>query len=301
MEETGVHEITIDKEGPILMFSSKKKWKSKWAILSGGGLYYKAKKKDPETSGPILLKDFTVKMNDEHKKKFGFEIASGGETYIFAFEEEDKRKEWIAAIEEHRGKEVGHSAGSDHGKKKQSTAMRVKKNVGGSVATSSAGKGMIKEFLGKDGVKLLDIVKKVVTLQDGKKKAEEIENTIIRIAVKVILLWKNKDIATQDIAGCVPGVKTIWSDAIDFCEMSFAYDPAKIKEHAEKLQIDFTKLLTEFITDKNLANLREVMSYLVTKDVLDRLFVDDTNDEMKKELNRILRGGWIVVFKDDKQ
>jgi len=179
--------------------------------------------------------------------------------------------------------------------------MRIKKNVGGSVATSAAGKSLIKEFLGKDGVKLLDIVKKVITLYEGKKKAEDVENTIIRIAVKVILLWKNKKITTKDIASTVPGVKAVWSDVIDFCEMSFAYDPAKIKEHGEKLQVSFSKLLGEHITEKNLARMREVMTYLVAKDLLDRLFADDAQEALKKELNRILRGGWISVFKNDKQ
>jgi len=83
--------------------------------------------------------------------------------------------------------------------------------------------------------------------------------------------------------------------------MSFAYDPAKIKEHGEKLQVAFTKLLAEHITEKNLAGMREVMTFLVTKELLDRLFAADAQEELKKELNRILRGGWIVVFKNDKQ
>jgi len=169
------------------------------------------------------------------------------------------------------------------------------------VATSGAGKSLIKEFLGKDGVRLLDIVKKVVTLHEGKKRAEEVENTIIRVAVKVILLWKNKDITNQDIASIVPGVKSVWSDVIDFCEMSFAYDPAKIKEHGEGLQVAFSKLLTEFVTEKNLVAMREVMSYLVAKDLLDRLFSDAAQEDMKEELKRILRGGWIVVFQNDKK
>jgi len=179
--------------------------------------------------------------------------------------------------------------------------MRFKKNVGGSVATSGAGKGIIKEFLGKDGVKLLDIVKMIVTLHEGKKKAEEVENTIIRIAVKVILLWKNKDITTQDIASTVPGVKAIWSDVIDFCEMSFAYDAAKIKVSGQALEVAFSKLLNNRITDKNLVSMTEVMEYLLKKELLDKLFADDSQEDVKKELNRILRGGWIAVFPNDKQ
>jgi len=133
-----------------------------------------------------------------------------------------------------------------------------------------------------------------------RKKAEEIENVIIRIAVKVILLWKNKDLTSEDLVSTVPKVKAVWSDAIDFAEMSFAYDPAKIKEHGENLQKAFSELLAENSTDKNLQTLRETMSFLVTKELLDILFVNEAHEDLKKELNRILRGGWIAVFKDDK-
>jgi hypothetical protein len=49
--------------------------------------------------------------------------------------------------------------------------MRIKKTVGGNMATTSAGKALIKEFVGKDGVKIIDIVKKVVVIYDNKKKS----------------------------------------------------------------------------------------------------------------------------------
>jgi len=292
IEEEGVQDVNVDKEGAIY-FYSKKKWKSKWGVLSGGAFYYKSKKKS-KLNGPILLKDATISIHGDHKKIALQIVSPGGETFIFALEDEDKRKEWMAALEENKQKEVLY-------KKRQSTAMRVKKNVGGKAATSSGGKGLIKEFLGKDGASVLDIVKKIVTIHENKKKAEDVENAIIRIAVKVILLWKNKDITGEDIAVTVPGVKAIWSDVIDFCEMSFAYDPAKIKEHGERLQVDFCKLLSQNVSEKNLSKMKDVMNYLVAKELLDKLFADEAQEELKKELNRILRGGWIAVFKNDKQ
>jgi len=222
-----------------------------------------------------------------------------GDIFLIATDTEDERKDWLSAFEENQDKEPG--SGSASTKKKQSTAMRLKKNVGGNVATSSAGKSLIKEFVGKEGVKILDIVKKVVTLHENKKKAEEVENIIIRIAVKVILLWKNKDLTADDIASTIPGVKAVWSDVIDFAEMSFAYDPVKIKEHGDNLQKSFTALLSEYITDKNLQALRDAMAYLVHKELLDILFANDAQEDLKKELNKILRGAWIAVFKNDRQ
>jgi len=67
-EDDGVTQISVDKEGSVL-FYSKKKWKTKWVILSGGALYIKSKKKDPEISFSIALKSSKVKINEDHKKK----------------------------------------------------------------------------------------------------------------------------------------------------------------------------------------------------------------------------------------
>jgi hypothetical protein len=58
-------------------------------------------------------------------------------------------------------------------------------------------KSIIRDFVGPDIEAVLDTIKKVVELVDGKKKATEIENSIIKISVKVILLWKNKEISVQ--------------------------------------------------------------------------------------------------------
>jgi len=65
------------------------------------------------------------------KKKIALQIVGGGETFLCAFEEEETRKEWMTALEANKGKEVGGSldtTGSGK-KKKQSTAMRIKKKM----------------------------------------------------------------------------------------------------------------------------------------------------------------------------
>jgi len=291
-------EIIIDKEGP-LQFYQKKKWKTKWGVLSGGGLYYKSKQKETDLVGPIALKGSKIEATDEFKKKSAFKITlENGSDHFCCTEDDTKRKEWIAALEKNKEKDVG-SQGT--GKKKQSAAMRVQKSVGGTVATSGAGKGIIKDFLGKEGVRLIEIIKKVITIYEGKKKATEIENNIIKVGVKVILLWKNKDISTKDISGTIPGVKAVWSDTIDFCEMSFAYDPSKVKQHGEELLESFKKLLASNMTDKNLQKMEDTIRYVVKEEVLDVLFRDEKQEELKKELLAILRGAWIKVWKDATQ
>eukprot|EP01125_Pyxidicula_operculata_P001564 TRINITY_DN11417_c0_g1_i1.p1 TRINITY_DN11417_c0_g1~~TRINITY_DN11417_c0_g1_i1.p1 ORF type:complete len:303 (+),score=83.26 TRINITY_DN11417_c0_g1_i1:36-944(+) len=291
--ETETVELSIDKEGACELFL-KKKWKSKYAVLSGGGIFYKSKKKDPELEGPIVFTGANIAKNDEHKKKFAISVTLNGEENLISFDDEATRKEWMEALEAGKDKEPGVGKGKN--KVKQSRAMRLKKNITGSVATSAAGKGLIKEFLGKDGVRLLEIIKEIITIYEGKKQATDIENNIIKIAVKVILLWKNKDITNKDIASTIPGVKSVWSDAIDFCEMSFAYDPAKIKSHGKELSHAFSKLLGDYITEKNIEKLKYTIDYVVEEKLLNILFQDDKQEPLKRELTDILRGGWIKAF-----
>jgi len=78
--------------------------------------------------------------------------------------------------------------------------MALKKNVAGKVATSGAGKGVLKDMIGAEGVTLINYIKDVIKLVDGKKKATEIENNIIKIGVKIILLFRNKDITFEELS-----------------------------------------------------------------------------------------------------
>jgi len=292
--------IVIDKEGSLQLYSKKsKKWKPKWGLLSGGGLYTKNKQKDPELAEPIVIKGATITTSDEHKKKSALKITNGSNEDFVSFDTDAERNEWLEALKANVDKEIG-KGDKTKSKKTQSVAMRITKKAAGVAATSTAGKGMIKEFLGKDGVRLLELIKQIITAYEGKKKATEVEDNIIRVAVKVILLWKNKDLTNNDITGTVPKVKAVWSDIIDFCEMSFAYDPPKIKASGDELIICFTNLLKEYVTESTIATMKETINYITTQGLLDSVFQAEGQDETKKELMRILRGAWIAAFGADK-
>jgi len=293
--------LFIDKEGAMQVHNAKnKKWKVKWGVLSGGGLYTKNKQKDPELSDPIVIKGATLEASED-KKKFIIKISLGGKDQLICFDSDSERSEWLTALKTNLDKDVG-KGDATKSKKTQSVAMRLKKGAASSVATSSAGKGLIKEFLGKDGISLLDLIKQVVTNYEGKKKATEIEDNIIRVAVKVILLWQNKDITNANIASTVPKVKAVWSDIIDFCEMSFAYDPPKIKASGEDLIVCFTNLLKDYVTDNTLTRLKATITYITTQALLDSVFASSSpeQDAIKKELMRILRTAWIAAFGSDR-
>jgi len=83
--------------------------------------------------------------------------------------------------------------------------------------------------------------------------------------------------------------------------MSFAYDPPKIKTSGEELITCFKTMLKDFVTENTLERMSSTINYITTKELLDVLFASEAQDELKKELMRILRSGWIAAFKDDKR
>lgn len=79
-------------------------------------------------------------------------------------------------------------------KKKQSWMLKQKKGFASRAATSSLGKALLKKFLDKETRTLLVTLKKLVAKVDGNKKASQVNKNIIKIAVKVIVLYQDKKV-----------------------------------------------------------------------------------------------------------
>jgi len=144
-------------------------------------------------------------------------------------------------------------------------------------------------------------MKEIITLHEGKKKATEVEDNVIRFAVKILLLHKNKDITTQELMKTLPYLRAVWSNLIDFCEMSFAYEPAVLTKNAAELSECFVKLIQQHVTDKTIEMVKETITYVTQEKIMDRLFKDSEGEPFKKELEAIVRTAWIKLFKDAKK
>jgi len=279
----------------------KKKWKPMAATLSGGSLLFKKKKDSEEFDLNLALKGGSVKEGaetDDKKAKNLLTVTANGADHVIQLENDKDAKAWFDAIKANLGKE---EVAVTLAKKKQSAMMSIKKNVSGKAATSGAGKGLIKDELGKNGVRVIEILKAIITIYEGKKKATEVEDNIIRFAVKVILLWKNKDLTTPELMKTLPYLRAVWSNLIDFCEMSFAYEPAALQKNAQELVDCFVKIVQQHVTDKTIDMIRETLQYMSQEKLLDLLFKDPQGEDFKKELEHIVRGAWIKVFKDAKK
>lgn len=295
-----------DKEGAAQVLLKRRKWENRWIILVGGAIFLKKNSSANEAKGPYCLNGALIDTTDEYKKKVAAIISFApqegedeAEELALGFTSEAERGEWVNAIRGAAPKKVGALPPTIKLKLSQSRTLALKKNLSGSVATSAGGKSIIKEFLGRDSVEVITIVKSLIATHEDKKKANEIENNIIKFGTKVILLWREKSIRGKDLKVCVPQLKELWTNLIHYCEIPFSYDLVALKKLVGELRDNFVKILGGKITEKNLLLLSQTMDYLVEEKMLILLFEDDDHEEMKKDLGKILRKTWAQVFKEN--
>ncbi len=96
---------------------------------------------------------------------------------------------------------VESSKDSSPKNKRKSWLFQKKKAIASKTATSSLGKALFKKFVDKETVLLLKTIKIMVTKEDGPKKAKEINNNILKLAVKILLLYEDKSLVPESFEG----------------------------------------------------------------------------------------------------
>jgi len=162
----------VTKEGVLLMQCPQQKWKPRFFALCGSVLYWKSRESSTVIKGEISLKDAKIEKYaaGTTKTTFALKIAKEDKTLLIAAEKESLQEEWLADLQENADKPPA-SAPPNSGRK-ETRMLRAQKKVGGSIATSAAGKKIIREALGTEGYKGITIIKTVVTTVDGKKKKQ---------------------------------------------------------------------------------------------------------------------------------
>jgi len=278
-----VEEVALED---IITVFEKKKWKARWCLLCNGVLLLKGKQEDTSSKKDILLAGCEIKVSEPvHKKDFVFSITTPYEELLFSVVSEKKLNQWLEKLNEVKDKEVTVQTK----KRKQGKLMRISKSVGGKVATSAAGKKIIKDMIGKDGVKVITIVKNVIADLYDKNKAKEIENDIIRIGVKFILLFRNEDITIDDLNTLKPRVQKLWQLSQDYAYIiNFDYNRENIQNAGNLVFELLRNVLGPHITEKNMTKLNDIHGFLFSEKVLDHLFKAEPMKQQRRDLAEIL-------------
>jgi len=145
-------------------------------------------------------------------------------------------------------------------------------------------KKIIRDFIGKDGVKMINILKKAITIAESKEKAKEVEKDIIRYGVKAILLFRNKDLSPQDLKAVLPRVKKLWQVSQDYCQLiHFDYNSEQLITLGGIVYDQVRPMLQPHLSEKNTVALDALFSTLFSAPVLDALYLssDMTQDRIK--------------------
>jgi len=228
----------------------------------------------------IDLNGAEVQYSEDEGKKFQFVIETlSKQLFTFAVDDQLKLDLWIASINICKD-----SIATYNPTIKQGTLMRIKKSVGGKVATSTAGKKIIKDFIGKDGVKMLNIVKSAITKAESKEKANQVEKDIIRFGVKAILLVRNEDIHTSQIKTMVPRVRKLWQVSQDYCQLiHFDYNAEQLISLGNLVFELVRPMMQPHLSERNLESLDKQFQFIFSQEVLDTLYLssDMTQDRIK--------------------
>eukprot|EP01134_Creolimax_fragrantissima_P003764 CFRG3764T1 len=145
--------------------------------------------------------------------------------------------------------------------KKQSVSLRFQKNVMGKMGTGSA-KALLDD---KVTIQLLDDLSDLVELDKSEKYADKYMKNIIKIVVKVGILFKNKQFTPEELT-MFHEFRTAFKRAImtivSFYDVPYSFDIEMLQELSFELNDKLKKLLSRHLTDKSLGRAEAVFEYM---------------------------------------
>jgi len=206
---------------------------------------------------------------------------------ILGAENEEEKEQWVKAITANLGKEKVKAP--ERKQTKKSLAYRAKNSISSKVATSSAGRAIIREFAPESALTVLDCVKRFIEKTESTEKAQQMEKDIMRLGTKTALLVKEKKIDPKLFRPLEKPLRSSCSMVIDGHEIPFAFDEAKMHESFMVLKEGIEKILKPHLSPKNLEKFSALFDY-TKPEVLQKFFNED-NKELPVVAD-ILRKAW---------
>lgn len=212
--ENAPNEVLVDKQGFLEYHNPadkkySKKAKSLWFVLIQGSLFGYKMPTDAEPVVTLAVKGGQISVAADSGKGKGkgskkgapliFKVAGGAADVTLVSVNEEDRDKWVQDLTAATTKET--VAAPDRNAVKRSKgglAFRAKKSLASKTAASGAGKGVMKRLADEETLHLLAALKKVVGKHSTERRATEIENSILKIAVKCYLLVENKQLHGGD-------------------------------------------------------------------------------------------------------
>jgi hypothetical protein len=163
------------------------------------------------------------------------------------------------------------------GAQAQSLAMRIQKKV----ASKMSNKNMAKIFIDDMTGRLLDNLFNLVKVYTGsKKQADSILNDIIKIIVKIGLLFRNDQLSSAELNLCNTFRQTFHlfvKSALSFYEVEFSFDKDHLSALLRSCQVTLHLVIKNHLTDKSKARIDNVFGFFADKKFLEDVFKNSTS------------------------
>jgi hypothetical protein len=180
----------------------------------------------------------------------------------------DAKLEKLAIIESDDDEELAAEVNDAQAEtlEKQGFWFRKKKGVLGKLGTSRLGNALFKKYMDEETVELFDTSKRIVAAHKGAARSKELHKSIMRLAVKTIMLYDNDAITEDDFQEFrVPFRKicalaknnyarNIWDDAT----------VARLVELVRSIVAGLKHLLAKHVKAESIARLDECAAYFAS-------------------------------------
>ena len=162
---------------------------------------------------------------------------------------------------------------ADGGFNSKSLGLRIQKKVLGKLSN----KAIAKAFIDDNMAQLLDTMHTILKAELGDtKKSDKVIKNLIKITVKIGLLYKNSQFSQEELAIGIK-VRTKLHHAaltvISFCQVDFSYDRAFLVKLVGEISEMLHRLVNRHLTAKSHQRIDSVMQALSNGDTLDKVFV----------------------------
>jgi hypothetical protein len=192
VSEEDVQDVTTISRVGYIQLNKKKKFKAVYALLIGGSFYWFKNEKNANTPlGGVELNQATITESNVSGKNCFVMTVEGNDVFVGHVTSSTALKDWIDILNYNKENCAPEPCPEREvtKKKKKSVVSGAVKNVVSKTATSPIGKKMMKAIINDETKSLILALKRIVKKESGdEKKATDLENNIIKIAIKSFML-----------------------------------------------------------------------------------------------------------------
>ena len=149
-------------------------------------------------------------------------------------------------------------------KQKLSWIQKKKKGIASRAAGSSIGSALFKKNVDKDTQSLINSLCEIIEKEKGKKEAKHTKKEILKVAVKILILYEDKKVTEESFDSLVFAFRRICSSVRNsYHARSLNEDTAvRIRKLAQTLFDNLQNALDRLVTENTMERIQALIDYI---------------------------------------